>query len=88
MKADIEGEFMRVVDSVPRFAERARCGRREERFYESADLPSFLRRPFGRNGLWLAMQAVTKTIKAGFRGRRDVAVENLTFRKVLRNTSR
>jgi 2-polyprenyl-6-methoxyphenol hydroxylase-like FAD-dependent oxidoreductase len=47
VKADIEGQFMRVVDLVPGFAERVRCGRREERFYGSADLPSFLRRPFG-----------------------------------------
>jgi len=47
VKADIEGEFMRVVDLVPRFAERVRSGRREEPFYGSADLPSFLRRPFG-----------------------------------------
>lgn len=43
VKADIEGQFMKVVDSVPAFAERVRCGRREERFYGSADLPNFLR---------------------------------------------
>lgn len=47
VKADIEGEFMEVVDSVPGFSERVRCGRREERFFGSADVPSFLRRPFG-----------------------------------------
>jgi flavin-dependent dehydrogenase len=47
VKADIEGEFMRVVDSIPEFAERVRSGRREERFYGTADLPNFLRRPFG-----------------------------------------
>ena len=38
---------MRVVDLVPEFAQRVREGRREERFYGSADLPNFLRRPFG-----------------------------------------
>lgn len=47
VKADIEGQFMRVVDLAPGFAERVRCGRREERFFGSADLPNFLRRPFG-----------------------------------------
>jgi len=47
VKADIEGQFMRVVDPIPGFAERVRSGRREERFYGAADLPNFLRRPFG-----------------------------------------
>lgn len=47
VRVNIEGQFMRVVDLVPRLAERVRSGRREERFYGSADLPSFLRRPFG-----------------------------------------
>jgi len=47
VKADIEGQFMEVVDMVPRFAERVRSGRREERFFGTADLPNFLRRPFG-----------------------------------------
>lgn len=47
VKADIDREFKRVVDMVPEFAERVRSGRREERFYGTADLPNFLRRPFG-----------------------------------------
>jgi len=47
VKASIEGEFMQVVDQIPGFAERVRSGRREERFYGAADLPNFLRRPFG-----------------------------------------
>lgn len=47
VKSDIEGQFMRVVDLVPGFAERVRSGRREERFYGTADLPNFLRRPYG-----------------------------------------
>jgi flavin-dependent dehydrogenase len=47
VKADIEGQFMRVVDQIPGFAERVRSGRREERFYGAADLPNYLRRPFG-----------------------------------------
>jgi flavin-dependent dehydrogenase len=47
VKADIEGQFMRVVDQIPGFAERVRSGRREERFYGTADVPNFMRRPFG-----------------------------------------
>jgi len=47
VKADIEGQFMRVVDQIPGFAERVRSGSREERFYGAADLPNYLRRPFG-----------------------------------------
>jgi flavin-dependent dehydrogenase len=47
VKANIEREFMRVVDSIPEFAERVRSGRREERFYGAADLPNYFRHPFG-----------------------------------------
>jgi flavin-dependent dehydrogenase len=47
IKANIEYEFMHVVDRIPGLAERVRSGRREERFYGAADLPNFLRRPFG-----------------------------------------
>jgi flavin-dependent dehydrogenase len=47
VKTDIEGQFMSAVDLIPGFAERVRSGRREERFYGAADLPNFLRRPFG-----------------------------------------
>lgn len=47
VRADIDGQFMQVVDKVPDFGERVRSGRREERFYGTAHLPNFLRRPFG-----------------------------------------
>jgi len=47
VKSDIESQFMRVVDQIPGFSERVRSGRREERFYGAADVPNFLRRPFG-----------------------------------------
>src|SRR6185436_2801520 len=33
VRSDIEGNFLRVLDEAPEFAERVRCGRREERFY-------------------------------------------------------
>lgn len=48
VKSDIERSFMAVVDQVPGLAERVRNGRREERFYGTADLPNFLRKPCGR----------------------------------------
>jgi flavin-dependent dehydrogenase len=47
VKSNIEGQFMQAVDLVPEFAERVRSGCREERFYGAADLPNYLRRPFG-----------------------------------------
>src|ERR1700758_271109 len=42
VRADIEGQFMRVVDMIPEFGERVRSGRREERFYGAADMPNYL----------------------------------------------
>lgn len=47
VRSDIEGNFMEVLALVPNLAERVRAGRREERFYGSADLPNFFRKPFG-----------------------------------------
>jgi flavin-dependent dehydrogenase len=46
-RRDIEGTFMRTLDLVPEFSERVRSGLREERFYGSADLPNFYRKPYG-----------------------------------------
>jgi flavin-dependent dehydrogenase len=47
VQADLERQFMAVIDLVPDLAERVRAGRREERFSGAADLPNFLRRPYG-----------------------------------------
>jgi flavin-dependent dehydrogenase len=47
VRADIEGEFMAVVDSIPEVGERVRNGAREERFYGATQLPNFLRKPYG-----------------------------------------
>jgi len=47
VRADVEGQFMTVLDWVPELAERVRGGRREERFYGATDLPNFLRTPYG-----------------------------------------
>ncbi len=46
-RADIGGNFFRTLDRVPHLAERVRAGRREERWYGTADLPNFFRRPYG-----------------------------------------
>jgi 2-polyprenyl-6-methoxyphenol hydroxylase-like FAD-dependent oxidoreductase len=45
-RADIEGNFLDVIDLVPDFAHRLRRGRREERFAGMA-VPGYFRRPFG-----------------------------------------
>jgi flavin-dependent dehydrogenase len=47
VRADIEGNFMRVLDLVPDFAARIRAGTRTERFRGTVDLPNFYRKPFG-----------------------------------------
>ena len=48
VRADTDGERMRVLDDVPAIGERLRAGKREERWYGAADLPNFYRRPYGR----------------------------------------
>jgi 2-polyprenyl-6-methoxyphenol hydroxylase-like FAD-dependent oxidoreductase len=45
-KADIEGNFLKVIDLVPDFADRLRSSRREERFAGMA-VPGYFRKPFG-----------------------------------------
>jgi 2-polyprenyl-6-methoxyphenol hydroxylase-like FAD-dependent oxidoreductase len=47
IRADIEGNFLRALDLAPGLAERARAGRRSERFRGTADLQNLFRRPFG-----------------------------------------
>ena len=46
-RADIEGNFFRALDRIPELAERVRAGRREERWYGTADRSNFFRKPFG-----------------------------------------
>lgn len=46
-RADIEGSFFRAIKEVPELAERVRVDRREERWYGTADLPGFFRKPYG-----------------------------------------
>ena len=47
VRADIEGQFQRAVDLVPELAERLRGGTRVERFRGTADLPGYVRKPYG-----------------------------------------
>lgn len=45
-RSDIEGNYLKVFDLVPEFAERIRGARREARFAGTA-VPNFFRRPYG-----------------------------------------
>ncbi len=45
-RGDIEGNYRKVIDLAPSFAERMRSARREERFVGMA-VPGYFRKPFG-----------------------------------------
>src|SRR5262245_47687963 len=47
VRADIEGHFMQALSLAPQLSERIRNGKRSERFYGTADLPFFFRKPYG-----------------------------------------
>jgi flavin-dependent dehydrogenase len=47
IRGDIENHFWQTVQAVPSLAERLRAGRPASRFYGTADLPGFYRRPYG-----------------------------------------
>jgi len=47
VRRDIGGSFIQALRHVPELAESAEAGRREERFYGTADVPNFYRKPFG-----------------------------------------
>jgi flavin-dependent dehydrogenase len=47
IKSGVKRRFLQALDAVPALAERVRCGRRAERFYGTADLPNFFRKPIG-----------------------------------------
>jgi 2-polyprenyl-6-methoxyphenol hydroxylase-like FAD-dependent oxidoreductase len=53
VRLDVDTHFMDAIDQVPRLAERVRAGRREEPFRGTADLPMYLRKPYGRG--WALM---------------------------------
>src|SRR5687768_8093891 len=46
-RADTEKVFMEKMELAPELAGRVRQGKREEKFFGSADLPGFFRKPYG-----------------------------------------
>jgi flavin-dependent dehydrogenase len=46
-RSNIEGNFYKALDDVPELAVRVRAGRRAERWYGTADLSNFFRKPYG-----------------------------------------
>jgi 2-polyprenyl-6-methoxyphenol hydroxylase-like FAD-dependent oxidoreductase len=47
VRADIERSFLESVELAPSLAARLQAGERGDRFYGVADLPFFLRKPYG-----------------------------------------
>ena len=47
VRADIETHFMATLAQMPELADQVAAGQRVERFYGTADLPNFFRKPYG-----------------------------------------
>lgn len=48
VRADVEGFVGRALESAPDFARRVRAGRREERWYGTAGVRGYFRKPYGK----------------------------------------
>jgi 2-polyprenyl-6-methoxyphenol hydroxylase-like FAD-dependent oxidoreductase len=48
VRADIEAHVSRALESAPNFAARVHEGRREEKWYGTAGVPGYFRKPYGR----------------------------------------
>jgi 2-polyprenyl-6-methoxyphenol hydroxylase-like FAD-dependent oxidoreductase len=48
VRTDVEGYVWRALESAPDFAHRVRSGRREEKWYGTAGVPGYFRRPYGK----------------------------------------
>ena len=48
VRADIEGHVWRALETAPDFLARVRAGRREEKWYGTAGVPGYFRKPYGR----------------------------------------
>jgi 2-polyprenyl-6-methoxyphenol hydroxylase-like FAD-dependent oxidoreductase len=46
-RGDVEGNYLRMFELAPDFAERIRAATRESRFVGTGDLPNFFRTPYG-----------------------------------------
>ena len=47
VRADVEGHVWRALEGSPDFAARVRGGRREEKWYGTAGIPGYFRKPYG-----------------------------------------
>jgi 2-polyprenyl-6-methoxyphenol hydroxylase-like FAD-dependent oxidoreductase len=48
VRTDVEGFCWRALESAPDFARRVRAGRREEKWYGTAGVPGYFRKPYGK----------------------------------------
>ena len=48
VRADVEGHVWRALDAAPDFKTRVRKGRREEKWFGTAGVPGYFRKPFGK----------------------------------------
>ena len=46
-RADIAGNYMKLIDRVPALAEQVRVAKQEQRFMGTADQPNYFRKPYG-----------------------------------------
>jgi 2-polyprenyl-6-methoxyphenol hydroxylase-like FAD-dependent oxidoreductase len=46
-RGDVEGAYLRTVESAPPLADRVRAGKREERFHAATGLAGYFRKPYG-----------------------------------------
>lgn len=46
-RSDVEGSYMRSLELTPGLLERLRAGSRETKFFGTADIPNFFRKPYG-----------------------------------------
>jgi 2-polyprenyl-6-methoxyphenol hydroxylase-like FAD-dependent oxidoreductase len=47
VRADVEGHVWRALEAAPDFVARVRAGRREEKWYGTAGVPGYFRKPYG-----------------------------------------
>lgn len=48
IRADVEGHMMKALEKAPDFLRRVRNGRREDKWYGTAGVPGYFRRPYGK----------------------------------------
>ena len=62
VKADIDGEFMASIDTVPEISEALRAGERVEHYYGTGDIDNFSGNPTEMDGPWSAMPDIIKIL--------------------------